>query len=248
MNDSNLDKGDWRLQTTAFLDREWTSPWTGMTSPKCSRLTVVSVIQLTKKKQLTLPIPNATASMLNASAIAYNNAKKLRAESEIDKTLKNDVTFRTEKDAIDYVERMIEAIILAFSAVEAFANESIPVDYIYKKHSKNAIEAENVNKQEIERYSSTDEKLSQILPSVFNCKSPKGSISWDGYKQLKRVRDRIIHMKTEDRKSSGAELDTIWKAIVLSPVPHLTAKAVIDHFVKHMPKKPNWHERFLDKT
>lgn len=246
MQPSEIDKGDWRLQTTTHLAEEWVSPWTGAVSPKGTRLTVVSVIQLTQKKLLS--IPNATASMLNASASAYEKARMLRMDSEIDKTLKKNVSFKTEQEAIDYIERMIEAIVLAFSAIEAFANESIPNDFVFARHKRSEVVLEAANKQTIERSLSTDEKLTLVLPEVLNCPSPKSSHCWSNYKQLKNVRDRIIHMKTEDRKSSGPDLDTVWKAIVLSPAPHLAAKSIIDHFVKNMTSKPKWHGRFLNET
>ena len=71
MKSSEIDHGDWRLQTTTHLIEEWLCPWTGVVSPKGTRITVVSVIQLTRNKVLSIPIPNATASMLNASAQAY---------------------------------------------------------------------------------------------------------------------------------------------------------------------------------
>jgi len=247
MQSSKIDKGDWRLQTTTHLAEDWVSPWTGATSPKGTRITVVSIIQLTKKKRLTVPIPNATASMLNASVNAYEKARTLRMNSGIDKSLKDDVAFKSEQDALDYIERMIEAIVLAFSAIEAFANESIPNDFIFTRHKRSEVILEAANKQTIERDLSTDEKLSQVLPKVLDCQSPKSSQCWESYKQLKKVRDRIIHMKTEDRKSSGPDLDTVWKAIVLSPAPHEAAKNIDDYFVKKMPTKPKWHERFSNR-
>lgn len=248
MSTSEIDKGDWRLQTTTHLAEAWTSPWTGITSPKGTRVTVVSVIQLTKKKLLTIPIPNATALMLNASARAFESAHALRDASGINKSLKRGVSFISEADALDYIERMIESIILAYSAIEAFANESIPSDFVCTRHKSSDVLLEASNKESIERHVSTDEKLTVVLPEVLGCQSPKGKHCWQNYKQLKISRDRIIHMKTEDRKSSGPELDTIWKAIVLTPAPHLSAKSVVDHFVKSMKNKPQWHQRFLNTT
>lgn len=242
------DKGDWRLQATAHLSEDWVNPWTGSFSPKGTRITVVSVIQLTQKKQLTIPVPNATAAMLNASARAYEAARNLRESSEIDKTLKREVSFHSEADALDYIERMIEAIVLAFSAIEAFCNENIPSDFVYVRHDRSEVLLEASHKETVERILSTDEKLSEVLPQALKCKSPKGSSCWDGYKKLKAARNRIIHMKTDDRKSSGVDVDTVWKAIVLSPTPHLSAKKVIDHFVKAMPNKPGWCTRFLQGT
>lgn len=248
MDASEIDKGDWRLQTTTHLAEDWISPWTGIRSPKGTRITVVSVMQLTKKKLLTVPIPNATASMLNAAAIAYESARRLRTDSDIDKTLKKDISFRSETDALNCIERMIESIILSFSAIEAFANESIPADFVYARHKNSEILFEAANKEMIERYLSIDEKLTSVLPEVLGCKSPKGTRCWRDYKELKDARDRIIHMKTEDRKSSGPEVDTVWKAIILSPTPHLAAKAIIDHFVAAMMIKPQWHSRFRHAT
>jgi len=245
MSAPEIDKGDWRLQTTTHLEEDWTSPWSGITSPKGTRITKVSVIQLTKKKLLTIPIPNATASMLNSSSRAFESARTLRVSCEIDKSLKKEVSFSSEVDALDYIERMIESIVLAYSAIEAFANESIPNDFVYARHKNSEVLLEASSKEMIERHVSTDEKLTAVLPEVLGCKSPKGTHCWQNYRQLKDARDRIIHMKTEDRKSSGPDIDTIWKAIVLTPAPHLSAKAVIDHFVKSMTNKPQWHQRFL---
>lgn len=248
MDAPEIDKGDWRLQATTHLAEDWVSPWTGVRSPKGTRITLVSVMKLTKKKLLTVPIPNATASMLNAAAIAYESARRLRADSDIDKSLKKDVSFRSDTDALNYIERMIESIVLSFSAIEAFANESIPADFVYARHTNSETLLEAASKTTIERFLSIDEKLTSVLPEVLGCKSPKGTRCWRDYKELKNARDRIIHMKTEDRKSSGPEVDTVWKAIVCSPAPHLAAKAVIDHFVATMKAKPQWHCRFRHAT
>jgi hypothetical protein len=238
------DKPDWRLQTFTRLAKEWTSPWSGQVSPEGTRLTVVSVIQLTRKKQLTIPIPNATALMLNAAARAYGSAKLIRDQSAIDKSQKGEVGFATEASAFDYVEHMIESIILSFTALEAFANEVIPADYVYERHNRGKVVLEAVTKPVIERQIKIDEKLSTVLPEILNCNSPKGSRCWQGYVALKSVRDRVVHMKTEDRRSGTADIETVWKAIFLVGAPHLAVKALIDHFVKAMPAPPHWHANF----
>ena len=235
---------DWRLHATARLAEDWENPWSGQTVPKGSRLTVSSIVQLTKKKQLTIPLPNATALLLNASAVAFGSARAIRESNTIDKTLRKDVSFHSDKEAFDYIERMIESIVLAFTALEAFVNEAIPEDFVYAHHVRSEVVLEATNKANIERHVPIDEKLASVLPEVLKCESPKGSRCWQGYKQLKQTRDRLVHMKSEDRKSSLAEVDTLWKAIFLIPAPHLAAKAIIDHFAKAMPTKPGWHSRF----
>lgn len=235
---------DWRIHSLARLAEDWENPWSGQTIPKGSRLTVSSVVQLTKKKQLTIPLPNATALLLNASAVAFGAARAIRESNLIDKSLRKDVSFHSDKEAFDYIERMIESIVLAFTALEAFVNEAIPEDFVYAHHVRSEVVLEAANKANIERHVPIDEKLTSVLPEVLKCKSPKGSRCWQGYKQLKKTRDRLVHMKSEDRKSSLAEVDTLWKAIFLTPAPHLAAKAIIDHFAKVMPMKPCWHSRF----
>jgi hypothetical protein len=129
---------------------------------------------------------------------------------------------------------MIEAIVMAFTALEAFVNETIPDDHSYARYVKSELILEAANKSTIERHVQSDEKLIAVLPGVLNCASPKGSRCWQGYKQLKQTRDRLIHMKSKDGKSSLAGVDTLWKAVFITPAPHITAKAVIDHFAKAM--------------
>lgn len=235
---------DWRLHATGRLAEDWVNPWFDQTVTKGSRLTVSSVIQLTKKKQLTIPLPNATALLLNASANAYAAAREIRDVNGIDRSLRPASSFQSDKDAFDYIERMIESIVLAFTALEAFVNEIIPESFVYARNVRSDVILEAANKSAIERYVPIDEKLTSVLPEVLHCKSPKGSRCWQPYKQLKDTRDRLVHMKSDDRKSSGPEVDTVWKAVFLCPAPHLIAKAVIDHFAKNMQSKPNWLTKF----
>lgn len=235
---------DWRLNAVARLAEDWANPWTGQTVPKGQRLTVSSVIQLTKKKQITIPLPNATALLLNASAKAFAAASAIREANDIDKTLHKDVSFRSDGEAFDYIERKMEAIVLAFTAIEAFVNESIPSDFVYARQQEGKAVLEAVAKPRIERHIPIDEKLTVVLPEVLGCPSPRGSKCWAGYKQLKQTRDRLVHMKSDDRKSSQADVKTLWSAVIVAPAPHVEAKALIDHFVKAMLNKPEWHARY----
>ncbi len=93
---------DWRLHATARLAEDWANPWTGQLVPKGSRLTVSSVIQLTKKKQLTIPLPNASALLLNSSANAFAVARAIRNSSNIDNPVRSEVAFNSDKEAFDY--------------------------------------------------------------------------------------------------------------------------------------------------
>jgi len=88
---SNPTDDDWRLNATARLAEDWANPWTGQLVPKGTRITVSSVIQLTKKKQLTIPLPNATALLLNSSANAFAAARVIRNSNNIDNLVRSEV-------------------------------------------------------------------------------------------------------------------------------------------------------------
>lgn len=238
------EEDDWRLHAVARLAEDWKSPWTGQVAPKGSRLTVSAVLRLTKKKTITIPLPNATALFLSSAAKSFSAAKALRDESGFDKSLHSEVSFGADAMVFDYLEHMLSATVLAFTAVEAFVNEVIPEEYVYPRQRRTQKILELTAKEDIERFVPLDEKLASVLPEVFACASPKGSRCWQEYQQLKGIRDRIVHMKSNDRKSSGPDVETVWKAIVLAPAPHRLAKSVIDYFVKAMPSKPSWHKNF----
>ena len=108
----------------------------------------------------------------------------------------------------DFLERSIAHVVFSFTAIEAFANEAIPETFTYEMVRKGI--ASTLNKQEIERWVSLDEKLHAVLPKIFSLPTPKGKHVWDKYKAIKDIRDRIIHLKMADRKASGPEVETIW--------------------------------------
>ena len=198
---------EWRKQANSKLAKAWKSPWTGDLVPAGTEVTLVSVIKLNKKKNIVVPVPNATAIFLNASARSYNEAKKLRKNSNIDSSIKKQVQFESDSASFDYIERMIESVIMAFTALEAFANEMIPDDFEYHVHKKSKTILEIYNKAKIERNISLDEKLSTILPEVFGIESPKGSNkAWENFKSLKKIRDRIIYMKHSDTSNTWLSL------------------------------------------
>jgi hypothetical protein len=235
---------DWRMQDVHFLGEDWKSPWTGQVSLKGTQITLQSITQLTRKKQLCVALPNATALCLSSSMRAWNEAKKIRKESNIDGSIKEQVEFDSRAESFNYIERVMESIVMAFTALEAFVNENIPDDYEYHAHRKSEVILKVMDKKAIERWLSLDEKLSEVLPDAKSVDSPKGSKCWQGYKELKNTRDRIIHMKKEDRRSSGPEIPTLWHKLFKVNAPYIQAKEVIDYFVKKTGVKPRWHDEY----
>lgn len=235
-----MDNGtDWRLQSQGSLSDDWISPWSGEIHKKGTKITTVSIIELTKKKHLTLPIPNATAICLNISKKTWLQARAIRNNSCLDATIKKEVSFLSDSDAINYLELMMQSIVFAFTALEAFVNENIPSGYEYEKKTSKKIQI--YTKEKIERWLSIDEKLGKILPSILNLQTPKGKhSSWQGFINLKNVRDRLVHMKSEDRKSSGPEVKTIWTDLIKYEPPYKQAYAIIKYFIDSFDVNPGW--------
>ncbi len=232
---------DWRLQTIANFTEEWTSPWAAQTVPKGTQITIVIETKTKLGKTLTLPLPNATALMLNSSQRAYRNASSLRRNHKIDDGKSAQITFRTYPAAFEYLESLMEAVLTAHAGLEAFVNDQIPDDYEYVSHKRSDVILEVSDKSKIERHISLSEKISSVLPEILGVKTPKGnSKSWDAYKKLKGLRDRITHMKSEDSKSAGPDVDTVWHALVDAEPPHEQALSVIRYFAKNIENVPRW--------
>lgn len=109
----------------------------------------------------------------------------------------------------DYLENAIAEITFAFTALEAFANESVPKGFKYKWKSAKKEREQELEKADIERHVSLDEKLKKVLPLAHDIKSPSGTKPWQDYKKLKAIRDRLIHLKSVDVKASGPEDSTL---------------------------------------
>ena len=110
-----------------------------------------------------------------------------------------------------------------------------------------------MRKDEMERELQLGLKLHQVLPPNFRCLSPKGTKVWEQYIDLERVRNRLVHLKTDDRQSRDLDEDTIWKSLAGIAPPYRTAKLLVDHYfagIAHVPGlsydelrpvRPRWH-------
>jgi hypothetical protein len=115
-----------------------------------------------------------------------------------------------QKPLFDFCEQFAAHVVFAFTALESFANEVIPEGYTYTTTRGQKGQKITYNRDGIERNVSLSEKLAQILPSALGVKPPKGLHIWRDYTNLRKVRDRIIHLKMSDRSRTGPETPTIW--------------------------------------
>lgn len=101
------EKRDWRLQTTATLAQDWTSPWTGQTVKAGVALTVVTVMDLPNNVQLTVNLPNATALFFNIAHRSYSQARGiLERHGLLDKGARRRDASMPEEDGFLYIELM----------------------------------------------------------------------------------------------------------------------------------------------
>ncbi len=237
-------KNDWRIIDSSYgrVAEDTYIPSVEQTVKKGAQIKVVSIIRLGSRKTLTIAVPNATALFLNISARSWNEAGEIRERNGIDNPTELDVEFSGDGEAFDYIERVIESVIMAFSGLEAFVNEMIPDDYRYYTHRTSKTILEPINKEAIERSLSLNEKLKSVLPDALKIKSPKGRKCWGGFIKLKKIRDRIIHMKTADRESSGPANPNLWHELFKVSCPHRQAMNMIDFFLKETKTQPKWRE------
>lgn len=232
---------DWRLQAWSFTTKPFHSAEIGHTFPVGSDVVEYSYVKW-GRRFLGLAVPNGTAIFLNLSRRAYKQAAVLLRDESKHKVHGHQTVFADSGDSINWTEDMAASVIFAFTALEAFANEMIPKDYVWRQSGKNRPDGEEFDKEQIERSLPLDTKLGDILPKVLNCASPKGTRAWERYVELKRVRHRLIHLKDRDRHGSNPDADTVWGALVSIPAPHTTALAVIDRLLKRTEKSPNWRK------
>lgn len=234
-----LENAEWRIDTVTTLSKPWTSPWTGETSPAGTLVKKVTVARLNRKQTLTVTIPNASALFLNIARRAYSEALSIRREHIHSNARRTGISL-DDKTAFAYLESMFEAVICANTAVEAFVNELLPADRTYNRKNRHG-EIEILSKEDIERRASLSEKVGTFLPVAIGIKSPKGiHRAYSDLQALTKIRDRLIHMKSIDRKSSGPEVDTVWHQLVICESPVDQAMSVIRYFVPKDDKCPRW--------
>jgi hypothetical protein len=130
------------------------------------------------------------------------------------------------KPFLDLCEQFAAHVVFAFTALESFANEVIANEatargykYTTTRSTNKAKPGEKVTYEgeALERKVSLNEKLAQVLPDALGVASPKGLHLWRDYKSLKEWRDRIIHLKSADRRAHGPEVPSIWGDMLRNP-------------------------------
>ena len=247
--ESSIKNADWRLQAVTTLANDWVSPWTGTKHEKgCS-------VMLSGKakfgiKTLNFLIPSMTALFLDYSNDLWMQSQSvLQDESafkaRVSKHISKSVVFPTSDDKLFRLfEKRMASIVFAYSALEAFANEYIPDNYVFQKERGDKKCTESYTKEQIENIISMDHKIGTILPEILTVSSPKGTALWERYLILKSLRDRIVHMKSNDRKSVSIDDGSIWQDLTNRRLPNFSkeAKDIIGYLLSKK-DRPRWFNK-----
>jgi hypothetical protein len=239
MEDKQLEEADWRCHTVIRVAKDTNVP--GLGELKAGDLGRVVGISNYKSKRVAFTVPRATALFLNLSQRHYEEAREIAQEFSVAPTLQS----LDDEDAFAYLENIMASVVFAYTALESFANEEIPKDYIYTVDKGGRCQ-EVYNKVQIEKFLTLADKLGKILPAVCGVRSPKGIKVWQDYLELESLRHSIIHMKEAERDSRLEPSKSVWGRLIKSPVPYWlpVAKRMIDHFYKPRKAKPHWYEKF----
>jgi hypothetical protein len=157
-------------------------------------------------KEITYFCPNNIAVLLSVSSKSLTQAKALYPEF----FLSPSTEFRLEKiegdkkvflnrvstTVCDYIEHVQTAIVFAYTALETFANLSIPEEYTYQSENKSKGIIEVYNKEAIERWLSLKVKFQYILREIYRTEKLERQKWWAHFSNLERYRNDIIHQKT----------------------------------------------------
>lgn len=157
------------------------------------------------ENEVSIAIPNEISLSLSISMKSLTAAEQKQKEIK-KRASTNDTIFDADvRIAYDFLEEIQKAVVFSYKAVESFCNASIPDDYTYKVTTGKGI-VEHYGKEQIERWVSTSDKISKIIPEILKCNSPSNQRFWSDFKNLERIRNEIIHSKSSNSSEILAEL------------------------------------------
>lgn len=163
-------------------------------------------VKVSKNKKLEYFVPNNISILLSNSQSALKLAKKMYYE-ELPKHIEiidDKVTERLWDNCTfvsDYIEKIQTAIVFSYTALEAFANISIPDDYIYLSKMNSKGIKEQFDREAIERWLSLKDKLNLVLPGIYKSKQINKERIWSQFLFLENYRNQIIHQKAIESTS-----------------------------------------------
>lgn len=166
----------------------------------------INKVSLSKNNNITYFVPNNVALLLSVSEKALDGAKRIYTsnfskpefELDLDKMVGDRKSMMNKASSLvcDYLESIQTSIVFGYTALEAFANLSIPEDFTHttEKNSKGIFEV--FDKKAIERWMPIKIKIENILTKVYGTKRIRDQKWWGHFLSLEQYRNDIIHQKS----------------------------------------------------
>ncbi|MDM3871900.1 hypothetical protein QSV34_11110 [Porticoccus sp. W117] len=171
------DEIDCRAQFVGFLKGDHVFP-DGEEASDGSQVFVSIETQWNSSTRLYGPMPSPVALFLNSAIRSYQTAIQLRNSFQIEGNEVSFTSFSTE--FFDYIEALFESVIFSATSIEAFCNVHINDDQVFEL-KKNRCSEIYIGDQ-IERWISLDDKLSEIVAPKLNANLDKSTEIWSDYK------------------------------------------------------------------
>lgn len=161
-------------------------------------------------KLVSFGLPSAPALYLNLAQASHRQREAIDLDEAFHHhPAPQGIWPEDHRTLFDYFEAFAAEIIFSYTAVEAFANECIPETFEFTVKAGRKGEM-TLRGAAIERQVPLGDKLALVIPKAHNLKSLKGSKPWQDFRDLEAARNRLIHLKSLDRRASGPEDQTIW--------------------------------------
>jgi hypothetical protein len=207
------------------------------------KIAVSLTIAQFRDKEISFYDPSATALFLDQSHSAFLRAIQSLKSCNVKP---GSGTYEIEPLYLlyDYFEYIAASVVFACLAIESYVNGRIPHDFIYSKSTKLG-RVTNYSKAEIERSISLEEKLSTVLPQALGVASPENLSLWGAFKDMKDIRNRIVHLKSGDVYPSipdSPNADSIWQELLDKKQDDyaVIAKRIILHFSQDKSYPDHW--------
>lgn len=157
-------------------------------------------------KEITYFSPNNIGLLLSINLNFTEKAKKIFNDNFLSQKVnlsfqktgsdKKEFLNSISSTVCDFIEAIQIAIVFGYTALETFANLSIPENYSYELNNKTKGIKEVYNKDAIERWLTLKIKFQDILSNIYNTPKIESQNWWGHFSNLEQFRNNIIHQKT----------------------------------------------------
>jgi len=248
---------DWRLHAITTTTAPFRSPNTGFEHPEGTVVELAGFLT-SGEETFAVPVAEAAAMFLSLAEAASQRGRRIVALLEdlpIAASIpKNAIPARRVDDAregefFDALQDHVATVVFTYTSIEALANQLLPPEYRYRRERTDGRCTEEYDRTQVERYLSLDEKLHVILPVICNVGSPKGTVVWERFVRITRLRNRLVHLKRDDWRNLKPEdaPTSIWSDLLAPDVPGLYKVAVelAAHFTNQ--DRPRWVTHALER-